>query len=119
MIQAVEEKIRFEPYTGCFWCGVPQEVCNRWEDNGRGRYQRAEGGYCQYKGVLVGALFGLVCGTKNGVAEQWVDHLVEQGTDADSIEGLATHLGRKQAFEGVESNKLVGEFCWVTRLMAE
>jgi hypothetical protein len=29
MIKAVEEKMRFEEYLGCFWCGVPQEVCNR------------------------------------------------------------------------------------------
>ncbi|CAN9283890.1 unnamed protein product [Alternaria alternata] len=27
-IKAVEEKMRFEEYSGCFWCGVPQEVCN-------------------------------------------------------------------------------------------
>jgi hypothetical protein len=119
MIKAVEEKIQFEAYSGCFWCGVPQEVCNRWEDNGLGRYQRAEGRDCQYKGVLVGGLFGLVYGSKNGVAERWVERMVKQGIEASSIEGLAAHLGRKQALECVESNRLVGEFCWVTRLMAE
>jgi hypothetical protein len=102
-----------------YWCGVPQEVCNRWEDNGHGRYQRAEGRDCQYKGVLVGGLCGLVRGSKNGVAERWVERLVEQGVDADSIEGLVKHLGRKQALECVESNRLVEEFCWVTRLIAE
>jgi hypothetical protein len=69
IIKAVEEKIRFEAYSGCFWCGVPQEVCNRWEDNRRGQYQRAEGRDCQYKGVLVGGLFGLVYGG-DGVAER-------------------------------------------------
>jgi RecQ family ATP-dependent DNA helicase len=118
MIKVVEEKIRFEAYSGCFWCGVPQEVCNRWEDNGNGRYQRAEGRDCQYKGVLVGGLFGLVYGS-DGVVERWVQRLVKQGVDANSIEGLVLHLGRKQAFECVESNRLVEEFCWVTRLIAE
>jgi hypothetical protein len=38
IIKVIEEKIRFQEYLGCFWCGVPQEVCNRWEHNGRGRY---------------------------------------------------------------------------------
>jgi hypothetical protein len=61
----------------------------------------------------------LVRGSKNGVAERWVERLVEQGVDADSIEGLVKHLGRKQALECVESNRLVEEFCWVTRLIAE
>jgi len=119
MIKAVEEKMRFEEYSGCFWCGVPQEVCNRWEDNGRGRYQRAEGRDCQYRGVLVGGLLGLVYGGEEGVIERWVTRLVEQGVDASSIEGLVRHLGRKQALECVESNRLVGEFCWITRLIAE
>jgi superfamily II DNA helicase RecQ len=119
MIKEVEEKIRFDEYSGCFWCGVPQEVCNRWDDNGRGRYQRAEGRDCQYRGVLVGGLFGLVYGCENGVKERWVERLVKQGIETNSTEGLARHLGRKQALECVESNRLVGEFCWVTRLMAE
>jgi hypothetical protein len=68
--------------------------------------------------VLVGGLFRLVYGSE-GVAERWVAQLVKQGIDANSIEGLAQHLGRKQAFECIESNRLVGEFFWVTRLMAE
>ena len=29
VIKEVEEKMQFEAYSGCFWCGVPQEVCNR------------------------------------------------------------------------------------------
>jgi RecQ family ATP-dependent DNA helicase len=119
MIKAVEEKIRFEEYSGCFWCGVPQEVCNRWEDNGRGRYQRVEGRDCQYRGVLVGGLLGLVYGGEEGVAERWIARLVKQGVDGSSIEALVRHLGRKQRLECVESNRLVGEFCWITRLVAE
>ena len=143
-IRAVEEKIRFEAYSGCFWCGVPQEICNRWEDNGGGRYQRAEGRDCQYRGVLVGGLLGLVYGGEEAVAQRWVTRLVEQGVntgsmdvgsmdvgsmdrgsidagsiDGGSIDGLVRYLGQKQRLEWVESNRLVGEFCWVTRLMAE
>jgi superfamily II DNA helicase RecQ len=63
-IKTMEEQIRFESYSGCFWCGVPQEICNRWEENGRGRYQRARNGYCQYQGVLIGGLIGVALGSK-------------------------------------------------------
>ena len=59
----------------------------------------------------MGALFGLMYGSENGVAERWVARLVEQGIEGTSIEELAWHLGRKQALEYVESNRLVGEFC--------
>jgi RecQ family ATP-dependent DNA helicase len=119
MIKKVEDQIEFEKFSGCYWCGVPQEICNRWEDNGRGRYQRAEGGHCQYQGVLVGGFFGLVYGSKDGAVEQWVARLVEQGIHAGSMEEFARHLGRKQPLEYVESNQLVAEFCWITRLVVE
>jgi hypothetical protein len=39
-IKAIETEIRFEGYSGCFWCGVPQEICHWWESNSSGRYQR-------------------------------------------------------------------------------
>ena len=61
----------------------------------------------------------MVYGDTEGVMKQWTERLVKQEVDASSIEGLAGHLGRKQALEWVESNRLVGEFCWITRLVAE
>ncbi|KAF2818587.1 hypothetical protein CC86DRAFT_308669 [Ophiobolus disseminans] len=27
-IKAIEGKMKFERYSGCFWCGVPQEICH-------------------------------------------------------------------------------------------
>ena len=65
------KKIKFENFSGCFWCGVPQAICRRWEDNGQGRYQRAKGGCCQYTGTLVAGVVGLVFGYKGQVWERW------------------------------------------------
>jgi superfamily II DNA helicase RecQ len=62
MIKAIEEEIRFEAYSGCFGCGMPQEICNRWESNSSGRYQVTKEGDCQYKGVLLGGLIGISLG---------------------------------------------------------
>ena len=92
-------------------------MCNQWEDNGRGRYQRAAGRDCQYRGVLVGGLLGLMYGSEE-VADRWAGRLVTQGVNASSIEGFIQHLGRKQALDDVESNKLVEEFCWITGFIA-
>jgi hypothetical protein len=119
MIEKVEKKIRLAKYSGCFWCGVPQELCNRWEENGQGRYQRKEGGECQYKGVLVGSAMGLLFGGKEDVVERWCKRLANEGVEAESIEGLIEYLGGKQKLDNTESNNLVKEFCWITRLLAE
>ena len=117
MIKEIEQKIQFERFSGCFWCGVPQEICNRWEDNGQGRYQRAAGGRCQYYGVLLGGLLGVVYGSEAWVAKHWTQRLVEEGIGGSSVEDLIEYLAGKQAIDCVESNRLVGEFCWVTRLV--
>jgi superfamily II DNA helicase RecQ len=118
-IKTVEEQIKFESYSGCFWCGVPQEICNRWERNSQGRYQRAKDGQCQYQGVVVAGLMGVVLGRVE-VGERWSIRLAELGVkDLGSGETLVQYLGKKRALETVESNNLVGEFCWVTRLVAE
>ena len=119
MINSVEKKIRFAKYSGCFWCGVPQEMCNRWEENGQGRYQRAHNGECQYKGVLVSGVMGILFGSEVGIAERWCKRLAEQGVNEGSIEALVEYLGEKQRLERVESNNLVKEFCWITSLLAE
>jgi superfamily II DNA/RNA helicase len=118
-IKTIEEQIKFESYSGCFWCGVPQEICNRWERNSYGRYQRTKDGDCQYRGVLIGGLMGVALG-KAETGGRWQVRLEELGVDNSGRgETLIEFLGKKQALETVESNNLVGEFCWITRLISE
>ena len=38
----------------------------------------------------------------------------EIGVNLDVDEELIRYLGNKRALEVVESNNLVGEFCWIT-----
>lgn len=119
MVKMIEDKIKFENFSGCFWCGVPQEICNRWEDNGRGGYQRIKGGNCQYTGVLIGGVVGIVFGYKSQVWGHWSRRLEGFGVDLDSDDDFITYLGKKRRFERVESNNLAGEFGWITRLLVE
>jgi hypothetical protein len=47
-------------FSGCFHCGLPQSLCDRWEEDGDGgRFKEVRGRSCQYKGVLVGMYVGL------------------------------------------------------------
>lgn len=115
--EAWDKRIVFDKWSGCFACGgVPQAICNRWEANGAGKYQRAEGGDCQYKGVLSAGLLGIVMWDED-VSSRWWARLTELGVDNSM--SMMEYLGKKQMLEVVESNNLVKEFCWVTRLLAE
>ena len=123
MVQEIDKNIRFEDWSGCFLCGgIPQEICNSWETNNKGRYQRVVGGNCQYsKGTLSAALMGVVTGYDK-VLGRWLERLKEFGVgDADNRESIALveYLGQKQKLDTVECNNMVKEFCWATRLIAE
>ena len=122
-VREVTRTIRFNSWSGCFWCGLPQSICNRWEDNGRGGYQRAEAGDCQYKGVLISGIAGILFGYGGQVWRLWQLRLQERGV-IHSMEGgfskeVIEYLGKKRRLSVVESNNLVGEFCWLTSLLVE
>lgn len=64
IVKRVEKRIRFERYSGCFHCGLPQSICNIWTEDvrgGAGRFKRGVGGEHQFKGVLGDALGDAVC----------------------------------------------------------
>lgn len=53
-------KRRMEKFSGCFHCGLPQALCERWEEaEDGGRFRLARGRGCQYEGVLVKMYVGL------------------------------------------------------------
>ncbi|KAH6982534.1 P-loop containing nucleoside triphosphate hydrolase protein [Ilyonectria destructans] len=46
---------RMQNFSGCFDCGIPQQICNQWEahdEDGR-RFTRVKGAICQYSGLLM------------------------------------------------------------------
>jgi hypothetical protein len=61
-IKAIDQEIKFEKFSACFLCGVPQEICHQWKSNSGRGYKRNYEGDCQYKGVLTGALIGIALG---------------------------------------------------------
>jgi hypothetical protein len=110
-IKIIEEDIKFEDWLGCFWCGVPQEICHQWESNSSRRYQRSKEGNYQYKGVLIGGLIGIALGY-NEIGLQWYRRLEAIGVDGTApAQSVVAYLGKKRLLETVESNQLASEFC--------
>ena len=69
--------------------------------------------------MLIGGLLGVALGSVE-VGERWTARLEGFGVDgSEAGPTLIEYLGKKQELETVESNCLVGEFCWVTQLIAE
>jgi hypothetical protein len=69
--------------------------------------------------VLSAGLTGIVFGYADANT-WWRARLAElRIDDAGPGRMLIEYLGKKQQLDTVESNNLVGEFCWITRLLAE
>lgn len=107
----MQSTIRFDKYSGCFNCGAPQEICNRWESNGRRGWVRRIGGECQFSGVMAGALYGIKHGYPE-VWERWRQELEMMGVYINSEGDIVGYLGRRWKEDEFESNRLVWAFTW-------
>lgn len=99
---------RLERYSGCFFCGLRQELCNTWtgKDDDGGQFEKAQGGGCQDKGVLVGMYVGMMVAhgeagfaMAKGLAER-------DGVDRDDVEGWYKWLGRRVGWGGLEAKEV-------------
>lgn len=52
---------KYDRYSGCFGCGLPQRICRGWKSNDSRGWRRTGQG-CQFKGVLFGALYRIKYG---------------------------------------------------------
>jgi RecQ family ATP-dependent DNA helicase len=113
--QVAQRKISYEPYSGCYKCGVPQDICQRFEDNGNGGFQLKSGRDpppCQYFGVIFGMLYGIKYGYSK-VWEDWMSRLRGMGVDVEDDRKLLKYLGSQKEDWGYQSSRLIWEFLWV------
>ena len=69
--------------------------------------------------LIPNRLVGVVYRSGNRVTERWTERLVGEGVDESSRKALLRILGARQLFNIVDSNRIVAEFRWITRLIGE
>ena len=111
----IARRIKFARFSGCFHCGLPQSVCSRWEARGEGgRWQRSRED-CQFPGVLIEGLSGILIAFHSQIGDIHTARLAEQGFSPDGMDQWMEYLGKKTEQGEVESNNLVWEFLWAAR----
>ena len=86
----MQEKIGKVRKTGCFECRVPQRVCIRWTDNGKGGF-RQTGKHCQYEGVMVSVIVGIL-DSYDRVRREWSKRLEKEGININDYKALGAYL---------------------------
>ena len=127
------EGIRFQAYSGCYECGVAQQICTRWDEvrEGTRKFERVDGGVCQYRGVVRDAVAAIMIAGPVEVVdgEVWgwmraegIWGAAEKLSESEETEvkrRMLEWLGHKVVWGGVEASVLLQVFYRLARGMEE
>jgi superfamily II DNA helicase RecQ len=113
----LEQRIRFENYTGCRWCGIPQAICRRWvlKHQSSNRFRRVDGQECQFRRNFIIAV--IVAVIYNGPAAwteiitRWIGEVGGQ-VEVRNENEILNWWGQKIQWGGMEVSQLVRMFYW-------
>ncbi|KAH6957504.1 hypothetical protein DER45DRAFT_487842 [Fusarium avenaceum] len=107
------ERRRMELFSGCFDCGMPQEICDRWVANDKdgGRFSRVSESRCQHAGLLL-RLYAGVYGWNKDRADVVVCEMMRAdnfSVDEEGVDQMYRWLGGRVIWGGLETSR----FCQV------
>ena len=116
-----EEKVQWARFSGCFECGLPQDICNRFEANiNQGGWDKRVDGECQYAGVLVKAVFSIWVRfgevfrdfvEREMEQSGWVGRVASEEEPEQEMGDIIKWFGRKVQWGGIESNEMCVRIC--------
>lgn len=115
--------IQYEPFSGCYSCGLPQAICDSFEGIGKRTFRIVTGAVCQYTGLLAEGgmvlLNEIEAGTELG-EQIWKGMMVEgqpQWQKTPSQVQVVQRFGKKIIWAEVETCVLAKEvFKWFEHL---
>ncbi|KAL8686415.1 MAG: hypothetical protein Q9218_007122 [Villophora microphyllina] len=116
----IQRTIRFARFSGCFECGLPQAVCDRWTRQGQRDFVRVRDTICQYAGLLIegAALFFYLDPTLENQQRTLYERceIAYEPANSKARQALVRYLGRKNVWHGLESNNLLIELLFFLKL---
>ena len=105
-----KKTIQYEKYSCCFQCGLPQEICWRYEQASQGFWQLDSNKKCQLAEVAMPTMFGLAIARGDSVGKSMIQRMNEEGVNEDVDEEVNKWLGGKIRWGGLESNRMTRDF---------
>jgi RecQ family ATP-dependent DNA helicase len=114
-------KKRFEPFSGCFYCGLPQAMCDKWREVGGdgGRFAFVRGGQCQYSGLVAKVYAGVFAYFEDEAEEVMKEKMSKDGLDGEIGVGWYKWLGGRIKWGGLETNRFCRGFFWLCKITDE
>jgi superfamily II DNA helicase RecQ len=118
-LEIMEGLIRWEKFSCCFGCGIPQGICSSWQmkEDGTG-WKRVGGARCQFEGVLVRSMVSLFLAQQVEM-DKWIEDLMSlEGYslgETKDLEKVVCWMCRKVRWGGLESNRMCKVFAGFVR----
>lgn len=121
MEEGIFTKRRLAEHSGCYWCGLPQAICERWEtiDDDGGRFRLVRGKECQYAGLVVKMYAGAYTWSMPWAKGVMEGMMAENGLAMEDEDQWFTWLGEKIEWGGMETNRLCRGFHRFNQLLEE
>ena len=110
-LEIIKSLIRWERFSCCFECGVPQAICKGFKSTADGGWEKRSDGSCQYKEVLIASIASIWAKWDDEFTH-WVQRrMVDEGARGElRFEEVVEWFGKKIRWGGVESNKMCQVF---------
>lgn len=105
-------KLKLEPYSGCFKCGLPQLYCPRFRAKGDGGFERTNREYCNFPYLLQDFLASTTTIYWEDSRLYFQERAIRYNLSIDRREDLVRILGRRVKINGLETNEIT-RFFWV------
>ena len=99
----MKKGIRYEKFSVCYSCGVPQAIYNRFQANGRGGWKWDRGRTCQYPGVMIGAVVSMMTANINRCGKAIGEWMRLDGVEERDGQPVFRWIGQKIRWGGMEA----------------
>ena len=101
----MQDNIRYERFSVCFDCGVPQWICHRFQEDREGGWRRQAEGQCQYTETMIPVVVtGMVIYSEFGGT--MMDRMSQHGVDIEENRSVNQWFGEKVRWGGEEAARI-------------
>jgi hypothetical protein len=112
-VREMMKRVRWEKYSCCFKCGVPQSMCASYRERPDAGWDKIAGAQCQFAGVLIASVISIWVAAESlfndWVRAQMEKEGVELREDELHFNGVLAWMATLVQWGGIQSNKM----CWV------
>jgi superfamily II DNA helicase RecQ len=112
-VREMMKRVRWEKYSCCFKCGVPQSMCASYRERPDAGWDKISGAQCQFAGVLIASVISIWVAADSlfgdWVRAQMEKEGIEQGEEELYFDRVLAWMAALVQWGGIQSNKM----CWV------